>query len=245
MVSVIIPAAGQGRRMQAHHNKVFLMLAKEPILVHTLRQFAEVEDVGECIVVVGKGEEQETYELLKSASSVQPLPDCRIVTGGEERQDSVWNGLQVVSPDADIVLVHDAARPLVTPAIIGRVIRAARRTGGAVAAVPVKDTIKVAGDDGNVASTPDRSTLWAVQTPQGFQKDLLVRANEQAIADGFRGTDDASLVERLGMPVELSLGSYENIKITTPGDLIIAESFWKARQESDDIRVPEGRGLRA
>ena len=93
MVSVIIPAAGQGRRMQAHHNKVFLMLAKEPILVHTLRQFAEVEDVGECIVVVGKGEEKETFELLKSASSVHSLPDCRIVTGGEERQDSVWNGL--------------------------------------------------------------------------------------------------------------------------------------------------------
>ena len=241
MVSVVIPAAGQGRRMQTHHNKIFLMLAGEPILVQTLRQFAEVADVGECIVVVAKGEEQETQELLQSATRRHALPPCHVVTGGDERQDSVWNGLQAVSADADIVLVHDAARPLVTPAIIGRVIRAARRTGGAIAAVPAKDTIKVAGDDGNVASTPDRSTLWAVQTPQGFQKDVLVRANQQAIADGFRGTDDASLVEHIGAPVELSLGSYENIKITTPGDLIIAEAFWKAQQAAD----ADERGHRA
>ena len=214
--------------MHAGKNKVFLTLCGEPILVRTLRQFSRVADVGELIVVAGAGEEENVRAMLVAADKREKLAPWRIVTGGKERQDSVWNGLQESSPDADVVLVHDAARPLIQPEIIERVIERARCTGAAIAAVPSKDTVKVVDEHHRVAATPDRRTLWCVQTPQGFRRDLLIAANKKAIADAFLGTDDASLVERYGAPVEVVLGGYENIKVTTPGDLIIAEAFLRA-----------------
>ena len=222
MVSVIFPAAGQGKRMQAGVNKVFLELGGKPMFVRTLLKFSAVPAVDELIIVTGKAEMAPMRHVLERVPELKPW--C-VVEGGSERQYSVKNGLDMVSKDAEIVLVHDAARPLVSRETIEAVIAEARKNGAAIAAVPEKNTVKVVNADGVVPATPPRSTLWAVQTPQGFRRDILVRANEQAAEDGFLGTDDASLVERLGVPVHVVMGGYENIKVTTPGDLIVAEAF--------------------
>ena len=231
MVSVIIPAAGQGRRMQAGCNKVFLTLGGEPVLVRTLRQFARVPAVSECIVVAGAQEMETVEAMLRAADAREGLPSWRVVAGGSERQYSVANGLAACDKEAEIVLVHDAARPLIRPAVIAAVIEAARTTGGAIAAVPEKNTVKVVDAAGRVVETPPRSALWAVQTPQGFRRETLAAAYAQAAADGFLGTDDASLVERLGAPVAVVESDYQNIKVTTPEDLVIAEALLKAAQE--------------
>ena len=222
MVSVIFPAAGQGKRMKAGVNKVFLELAGHPMLVRTLRRFSAVPEVGELIVVVGEDEIATVSRLLAHVNGLKPY---HVVAGGAERQYSVWNGLKRAADDADVILVHDAARPLVAARTIEAVITVAREHGAAIAAVPEKNTIKVVSEAGIVQSTPVRSTLWAVQTPQGFRKDILIEANEKAEADGFLGTDDASLVERLGRPVRVVMSDYSNIKVTTPEDLLIAEAF--------------------
>ena len=224
MVSAIFPAAGQGRRMKAGKNKVLLKLALKPLLLHTLHRFSDVPEVGELIVVTGREEMGEVRSILSAAKGLKPW---RLVEGGSERQYSIWNGLKTVSDEADIVLVHDAARPLVTKAVIERVIEGARKYGGAVAAVPEKNTVKVVDEEGFVVSTPPRDRLWAVQTPQGFRKEILVEANIRAEADGFLGTDDASLVERIGVPIKVVEGDYSNIKITTPEDMVTAEAFMK------------------
>lgn len=228
MVSVIFPAAGQGRRMRAGCNKVLLTLGGEPILVRTLRQFARVPAVGECIVVAGAQETAEVEAMLAAAERRAPLPPWRVVAGGAERQYSVANGLAACSKAAEVVLVHDAARPLIRPAVIEAVIEAARAHGGAIAAVPEKNTVKVVDAAGVVVSTPARSTLWAVQTPQGFRREILCAAYAQAAADGFLGTDDASLVERLGRPVHVVMSDYRNLKVTTPEDFVMAEALLQA-----------------
>ncbi|MGN8832883.1 2-C-methyl-D-erythritol 4-phosphate cytidylyltransferase [Selenomonas montiformis] len=227
MVSVIFPAAGQGKRMKAGINKVFLDLAGTPMLERTLRTFSSVSAVDELIVVTGAEEVKRLSAILAETPGLKP---CRVVAGGSERQYSVRNGLDAVSAQNDIVLVHDAARPLVTPRTIEAVIEAARVHGAAVAAVPEKNTIKAVSQEGIVRSTPPRSSLWAVQTPQGFRRDLLLEANQKAEADGFLGTDDASLVERLGWPVHVVMSEYSNIKVTTPEDLLIAEAFLRQAQ---------------
>ena len=230
MVSVIFPAAGQGKRMHAGFNKVFLEIIGESILLRTLRRFSEVPAVQELVVVTGTDEVAAVRRRLSHVPGLKPL---KVVAGGSERQYSVWNGLRQADPQADIVLVHDAARPLVTPKTIEAVIAAAQEHGAAVAAVPAKNTVKIV-KDGIVTETPDRSTLWSVQTPQGFHRDILVAANEKAEQEGFLGTDDASLVEHYGMPVHVVMDSYRNIKITTPEDLIIAEAF--LRHENGGVR---------
>lgn len=230
MVSVILPAAGRGKRMQAGVNKVFLGLLGKPILYHTLKAFASVPEVGELIVVTGQ---DEVAALRRSLHHVPGLPQVKVVTGGSERQYSVWNGLKASSEQADVVLVHDAARPLVSRETIEAVIASAREFGAAIAAVPEKNTVKMV-EDGIVTATPERAKLWAVQTPQGFQRSLLVAANEKAEADGFLGTDDASLVERYGAKVHVVMDSYQNIKITTPEDLIVAEAFLRQRKSTKE-----------
>lgn len=226
MVSVILPAAGRGKRMQAGVNKVFLSLMGKPILFHTLRAFAAVEEVQEVIIVTGAEEVEPLRRFLRGAGPVlrRSFRSIKVVEGGSERQYSVWNGLKASSIESDVVLVHDAARPLVSRATIEAVIDAARAHGAAIAAVPEKNTVKIV-EDGCVTATPDRSKLWAVQTPQGFSRSLLMEANEKAVSDGFLGTDDASLVERCGAKVHVVMDSYRNIKVTTPEDLIVAEAF--------------------
>ena len=222
MVSVVFPAAGQAHRMQVGLNKVFLTLAGKPMLLRTLLTFSKVPDVGELIVAVGADEVEPVTSLL---GRVKGLAPWRVVEGGTERQYSIRNGLALVSEEADIVLVHDAARPLIRRDTIEELIRVVRAEGAAIIAVPEKNTIKIAAEDGTVAATPPRSSLWQVQTPQGFRKDLLMEANPQADEDGFLGTDDASLVERLGVPVRIVRGEYSNIKVTTPEDMVVAEAI--------------------
>jgi len=222
MVSVVFPAAGQAHRMQVGLNKVFLTLAGKPMLLRTLLTFSKVPDVGELIIAVGADEVEPVTSLL---GCVKGLAPWRVVEGGTERQDSIRNGLALVSEEADIVLVHDAARPLIRRDTIEELIRIVRAKGAAIIAVPEKNTIKIAAEDGTVAATPPRSSLWQVQTPQGFRKDILMEANRKADEDGFLGTDDASLVERLGVPVRIVRGEYSNIKVTTPEDMVVAEAI--------------------
>ena len=222
MVSVIFPAAGAGRRMKAGKNKVLLELSGVPILLRTLRRFSAVPAVAELIVVVAKDEIAFVEGMLEKAQGLKPW--C-VVQGGAERQYSIANGMAHLAADADIVLVHDAARPLVSLAAIEAVIFAAREKGAAIAAVRAKNTIKVVGEDGRVEATPARASLWEVQTPQGFRREILQRAYEKAAQDGFLGTDDASLVERIGEAVFVVESDYGNLKITTPEDLWMAEAL--------------------
>ena len=222
MVSVIFPAAGAGRRMKADRNKVLLELSGVPILLRTLRRFSAVPAVAELIVVVAKDEIAFVEGMLEKAQGLKPW---RVVQGGAERQYSIANGMAHLAADADIVLVHDAARPLVSLAAIEAVIFAAREKGAAIAAVRAKNTIKVVGEDGRVEATPARASLWEVQTPQGFRREILERAYEKAAQDGFLGTDDASLVERIGEAVFVVESDYGNLKITTPEDLWMAEAL--------------------
>ena len=224
MVSVIFPAAGKGKRMQAGMNKVFMDLSGMPILVRTLLKFSACEAVDQLVVVVAPAEVEFVEGVLKR---LEGLKDYIVVAGGSERQYSVWNGIKAIENTTadDIILVHDAARPLISNQVILDIIKTAKEKGGAIAAVPAKNTIKLCNTSHQVVETPDRSKLWEVQTPQGFRRDILVQANELAEKDGFLGTDDASLVERTGHPVYIVESDYRNIKITTPEDIVIARAF--------------------
>ena len=222
MVTVIIPAAGQGKRMAAGVNKVFLELSGKPILSRTVKRFSECKDVDRLIIVVAEEEIAAIKRLLVGIPNVKPF---EVVAGGSERQYSVANALKVVSDETDIVLVHDGARPLVSEDTIKKVIAAAMENGAAIAAVPEKNTVKIVNNDSFVMRTPDRATLWEVQTPQGFKREIIEQAYKQAEKESFLGTDDSSLVERLGIPVKVVMSEYQNIKITTPEDLLVGEAF--------------------
>lgn len=221
-VSVIIPAAGSGKRMGGGTAKQFLPLRGEPVLVHTVRLLSECPLVDE--IIIAAGDIESTRALVGSFAKV-----THIVPGGAERQDSVWAGLEAVRSRPRIVAVHDAARPLLPVDVLEGVLRAASDHRAQVVAVPVKDTVKVVSPAGLVQGTPDRATLWAVQTPQVFWAETLMEAFRKARADGFTGTDDASLVERLGVEVRVYRGSHENIKLTTPEDFRVAESILEGR----------------
>ena len=224
MVTAIFPAAGQGKRMKANINKVFLELMGKPILVHTLLAFSRCDAIDNLIVVVGADEVTFIQALLVAVPGLKPY---KVVVGGTERQYSIFNGIAQLSPTTDVVLVHDGARPLVSCQVITAVVEEARKSGAAIAAVPAKDTIKIVDQDDFVEETPDRQSLWTVQTPQGFKKDIIVKAYQQAANDEYLGTDDSSLVERIGVRVKVVKSDYSNIKVTTPEDLLIAEAFMR------------------
>lgn len=226
-IGAVVVAAGKGTRMKAEDRKPFLPLAGKPIVVHTVEALAESALVAEIVLVVGAADVERTTRICAEYG----LGKVRhIVPGGAERQHSVQAGLMALT--SEWALVHDGVRPFVTPEIIERCLAAARQTGGAVAAVPVKDTIKLADDKGLVAETPDRSRLWAVQTPQLFRRADLADALENALAAGFVGTDDASVAEQAGIPVAFAMGDYRNIKITTPEDLALA-TLWLEQAERE------------
>lgn len=246
MVTMIIAAAGQGKRMASDRNKVLLTLAGESILARTVKQIAACAEVDELILVAAAGEER----LLEEIGNAAGRFSCKVVTGGAERQHSIANALAVTSETADVILVHDGARPLVSPECISEIIAAARCYRAAVTAVPVKDTIKQADEQEMVAATPERGKLWAVHTPQGFEAALLRDAYARAQQDGILATDDAALVERLGVKVKLVRGSYKNIKVTTPDDLTIAAALlakeggmMRVGMGYDVHRLVEGRKL--
>lgn len=222
MVTAIFPAAGASKRMGGGVNKNLLELAGEPILIRTLKTFSQVERINYLIVVVAKHEVETVEELLRG---VPELKAWRVTVGGSERQYSITNGLKLLPKDAEIILVHDAARPLVTVQTINDVIDAAKEFGGGIAAVPEKNTIKVVDTEGFVKYTPPRVELVSVLTPQGFRREILLKAYDKAAEENFLGTDDSSLVERLGVKIKVVAGGYQNIKITTPEDMRIAETF--------------------
>ena len=222
MVTAIFPAAGASRRMGGDTNKIFLELGGEPILLRTLKTFSQSPRINFLIVVVSENDFDAVEKLLETAEDLKPYT---VTIGGSERQYSIANGLKLLPEDAEIVLVHDAARPLVSAKVIEEVINAAEKFGGAIAAVPEKNTIKFIDAENFVTYTPPRSKLVEVQTPQGFRRELLIKAYEQAAEDKFLGTDDSSLVERVGDRIKIVVSDYRNIKITTPEDLKIAESL--------------------
>ncbi len=221
--AAIIVAAGESRRMEGI-DKVLATLGGQPLLLRATRPFQECPQVGQIVVVVS-GEKRQQCRHLVSGEEWSKVSDVCI--GGERRQDSVAAGLALLEP-CDWVIVHDAARPLVTRDIIERGLAEAEETGAAAAAIPVTDTIKVAGDDRLVTETLSRRNLEAVQTPQVFRFDIINEAHRRA---GDEVTDDATLVERLGHRVKLYMGSYENIKVTTPADLVLAEVLWRERNK--------------
>ena len=228
MVTVIFPAAGLSRRMKINTNKNFLELGGESVLLRTLKTFSKSARVKNLIVVVAENEIAEVEKILSAEKNLKPY---KIVVGGSERQYSIANGLKFLPEDTEIILVHDAARPLISQTVIENVIDAAEKFGGAIAAVPAKNTIKFVDAENFVKSTPPRSELVEVQTPQGFKKDILLRAYKKAEEENFLGTDDASLVERLGEKIKIVASDYKNIKITTPEDLKIAEAILIRNEE--------------
>ena len=221
-VGVVIAAGGSSQRMG--DDKLFALLGDKPILVRATQPFQKCQLVNQIVVVVG-GERKEHCRRLVTGKEWSKVTD--VCLGGERRQDSVAAGLKRLNK-CDWVVVHDGARPLVTVDLIERGLEAAKETGAAVAAVPVKDTIKVTGDDRIVQQTPPRQNLWAVQTPQVFRTDIITEAYSRANSDV---TDDASLVEQLGYKVKLYMGSYDNIKVTTPDDLALAELLWQKYEQ--------------
>lgn len=225
----VILAAGSARRMDIGQNKVFLKFDQQSAVVRCVRTFLETGLFGSLVVVC----RQQDMGLLRAKLAAHVGDErCRVCVGGPARQDSVRNALEVVPADAAYIAVHDAARCFVTADVIERSLLGARRHGSGVAAVPATDTIKrVDGDI--VAETLDRSRLVCVQTPQTFEADLLRRAYAKAEEDGFLGTDDASLVERLGVPVRVTEGSTENIKLTVPADIGIGEWILERRHWRD------------
>jgi 2-C-methyl-D-erythritol 4-phosphate cytidylyltransferase len=225
-VTAIVPAAGSGARFGAAVPKQYLPLAGVPILVWTLRALAASGRIDCVVLVTPPGHEADCR-----ADILQPhgLTVDRLLPGGADRQASVCAGLGGAPVDTDLVLVHDGARPLVTPEIVGAAVQAAATDGAAAVAIPVTDTIKVADGDSCVVETLPRGRLWAAQTPQAFRAAWLREAHERALRDGFRGTDDSVLVERLGYPVRLVLGSPENLKVTTMADLARAEQILRSR----------------
>jgi 2-C-methyl-D-erythritol 4-phosphate cytidylyltransferase len=230
-VTVLIPAAGMGTRMGAAVNKQYLSLADRPVLARTLALFDNHPAIDHIYIISPMEEIDYCRAEVAERYGFAKIRD--IIPGGAERQDSVYNGLLAcAADDSDIVLIHDGVRPFFPSDRIGEVVAAAARTGGCVVGVPVKDTIKEVAE-GLIRSTPDRRCLWHAQTPQAFVFGLIRDAHERARGEGFRGTDDASLVERLGRPVAMIEGSYRNIKITTPEDLILAEAFIQMQVEGE------------
>ena len=231
--AAIVLAAGQGKRMQSAVAKQFLLLNGEPVICHAIRAF-EHSSVDQIVLVTGADEIE--YCRTEIVDKYGFAKVKAIVAGGKERYHSVYEGLRAlegVLPEDGIVLIHDGARPLVTEEIIGRTIDAAAEYGACVAAMPVKDTIKVADGDQFAKTTPDRSTLWQIQTPQTFCYGLVYGAYRKLLSDETcqKGiTDDAMVVETMSSGrVKLVEGSYENMKVTTPEDMIIAETFLKRR----------------
>lgn len=220
-IAAVIPAAGSGARLGSSESKPFLLLSDKPLLIHTLQKFQDCPEVEEVVLVVRAADINRAQAL---AGEYRLGKVVGIVEGGQRRQDSVYCGLKKLDGrGVALVLIHDAVRPFLSAAKIYEVIKAAREHGAALLAIQPKDTIKLSNGTSFIETTLDRTKLWAVQTPQCFAMDLLVRAHERALEDGFVGTDDASLVERLGVRVRIVEGSYDNIKITTQQDLELAE----------------------
>ncbi|MFR5471140.1 MAG: 2-C-methyl-D-erythritol 4-phosphate cytidylyltransferase [Romboutsia timonensis] len=226
MNGVVIVAAGTGSRMNIGINKQFIKLEGKEIIAYTIEKFYNNSNI-EDIVVVVKEDESEFFK--KEILDKYNFKNVKIAYGGKERQDSVYNGLKLLDEKCDVVLIHDGARPFVSDKIIDKSIEEAKEHKAIVVGVPVKDTIKVIDNDKNIVDTPNRSVLWAVQTPQTFDYNILIDAYKDAFKNKFYGTDDAMLVERIGYKVKMLEGSYNNIKITTQEDLNVGSQILRVQ----------------
>ncbi|WP_024546719.1 2-C-methyl-D-erythritol 4-phosphate cytidylyltransferase [Picosynechococcus sp. NKBG15041c] len=226
MVHLLLPAAGVGKRMGGDRNKLLLTLRGEALLSWTLRAAAAATTV-EWIGIMGQPVDFPEFKaILARLNLTKPV---QLIQGGDTRQESVYNGLQALPPEATRVLIHDGARCLATPELFDRCAVNLATCDGLIAAIPVKDTIKVVNQEGFVADTPERDRLWAAQTPQGFQVNRLKDCHEKGKSLGWAVTDDAALFERCGLPVKIVEGEETNLKITTPVDLAIAEFILQRR----------------
>ncbi len=223
---LLIPAAGMGRRMGSDRNKLLLTLLGKPILAWTLLA-AEAANQISWIGIIGQPADQADLKvILNELNLSKPV---ELIAGGKTRQESVYNGLQALPGDAEAVLIHDGARCLATPELLDRCAGALRECQGLIAAVAVKDTIKVVDEAGVVVDTPDRRQLWAAQTPQGFEVKVLKQCHDKGRELGWEVTDDAALFERCGLAVRIVEGEETNLKVTTPVDLAIAEFILRKR----------------
>lgn len=226
--TAIIMAAGKGKRMGTEISKQFLPVCGKEILAWTVEKFEKSPFIDEMILMASK----DGMEDIKALSLKYGWKKLSLIAeGGKERQNSVANGLSCLSEKTEIVLIHDGVRPFVTEEMIAESIQGALECGACIIGVPAKDTIKICGNNGMALETPNRSTLWQIQTPQTFRRDLICKAYQKAEEEGFLGTDDASVAEFAGENVLVRQGSYRNIKITTKEDLLIAEAFLKEEQE--------------
>ncbi|MBI4495541.1 MAG: 2-C-methyl-D-erythritol 4-phosphate cytidylyltransferase [Deltaproteobacteria bacterium] len=227
--AVLIPAAGRGRRMGGERPKAFLPLGGIPILARTLRKFEACALVEEIFLLVPASEIAFCAEEVVRPFGLRKV--SRILAGGAERQDSVFLGLQELGERAETVLIHDGARPFVPPSLIESSIREAGRWPAVTAAIPAGETIKEVSAEGVVRGTLPRERLWIVQTPQAFAGPVIREAHARAKGEGFYATDDAGLVERIGVPVRILIGSRFNLKFTTPEDLLIGEALLKMKED--------------
>jgi len=233
LLTVIVPAAGAGRRMGFGKNKAFITIRDNPLLVLCMKMLAETGMVRRVIVVTRAWEITETELMLKEYQDRFPGISWQVTAGGRERQDSVANGLALIRDESGYVAVHDGARPFAGTEVFARTFARAKECGAAIAAVPLKDTVKIVDTRGLVVSTPDRSSLCAVQTPQIFEINVLRKGYDFLKEHPVAVTDDASLVEASGHPVAVAEGSYENIKVTTPEDLLLAEKILEKQSRSE------------
>ncbi|MBI5205717.1 MAG: 2-C-methyl-D-erythritol 4-phosphate cytidylyltransferase [Nitrospirae bacterium] len=222
----IVPAAGLGKRFGQDNNKTFQALLDKPIVIWALEALECVDDIEEIIPVFKKDDMEQGLALIERfrISKVK-----RVAPGGKERQDSVFNGLNLIGKKAAVVLIHDGVRPLIEKSVIEESIKQLKDSDGVIVGVPVKDTIKKVSSEIFVQKTLDRKTLWVVQTPQVFKYGALMQAYKKAMAEKFYSTDDSAIVERYGGKVKVIMGSYTNIKVTTPEDLDMAEMFLRKR----------------
>jgi len=217
---LLIPAAGMGRRMGTSRNKLLLTLRSKPLLTWTILAAQAACRIDWIGIIAQRSDEEFIKELL---AELPVTKEVKLIYGGATRQESVYKGLQALPATAERVLIHDGARCLVTPELIDRCAEEAAHCQGLIAAVTVKDTIKVADENRLIQSTPDRRQLWAAQTPQAFDVKLLKQCHDFGLSQGWEVTDDAALLERCGLPVQIIVGEETNLKITTPVDLQVAE----------------------
>ncbi|MGV3771486.1 MAG: 2-C-methyl-D-erythritol 4-phosphate cytidylyltransferase [Verrucomicrobiales bacterium] len=222
MISAVIVAAGKGTRMGPNVDKLFLEVAGRPIVAHTWQRFNDLPEIAEIILVVRLGMEDAFAQIARDYGFAKKF---KLVHGGAERQNSVWNGIQAVDPACEIVAIQDGARPCTSPRIIRDTIDAAREIGAAVAAQKVADTLKEAGDGGLILRNVDRSRLWAVQTPQTFKVAVIRKALAEVISRNLLVTDDTAACELIGQPVKLVESKTANPKATSPADLPFIESL--------------------
>ncbi|QOV23738.1 2-C-methyl-D-erythritol 4-phosphate cytidylyltransferase [Anabaenopsis elenkinii] len=223
---LLIPAAGTGKRMGGTRNKLLLQVRSQPIIAWTLKAAADASTIKWIGIISQPVDWSDFKAIVADLNLTKPV---EFIPGGSSRQESVYNGLQALPANAKQVLIHDGARCLVTPNLLNSCAQAIQQCSGLIAAVPVKDTIKVVDEHGIIQSTPDRQQLWAAQTPQGFNVKLLKQCHAQGLRQGWEVTDDAALFERCGIEVGIVPGEETNLKVTTPQDLAMAEFILSQR----------------